>query len=129
ACQDAHSLHRLATYVKPPRHADNGFRAAAGLAALQQGDIEKPDAKGALAPRFSPADALAVAFQAKQGAHPSDLPDEKPASAPKTPLVYRRIDWAAFETPDASLSNSRVELAAGLGGAQNSSLLPDISWE
>lgn len=126
---DAYSRHLLATYAKPPREGANALRLAAGLPALQQGDLATPGSQGALAPRFTPEDALKVAFSAQQGAHPADLPAEKPQPVAKTAVDYRRIEWRAFDAPDASLDNSRVELIAGLGGEQNNPLLPDAPRE
>jgi len=126
---DAYSRHLIANYAKPPREAANALRVAVGLPALQQGDLDKPENKGALAPRFSPSDALAVAFSAKQGAHAADQPFERRASTPQEPLSYRRIEWTFFETPDSSLANTRVELLAGLGNEQNNQLLPDVTSE
>jgi hypothetical protein len=126
---DAYSRQLLATYAKPPRDAANALRAAAGLPTLQQGELDKPESKGALAPRFAPEDALKVAFAAKQGAHAADQPAEKPESSPKAVLSYRRIEWSAFDTPDTPLANSRVELVAGLGTEQNNQMLPDAMPE
>lgn len=131
---DAYSRHLLINYAKPPRDAANALRAAVGLPILQKGDLDKLEDKGSLAPRFSPADALAVAFSTKQGTHPLDLPGEDLSSEKQVPpskatLTYRPIDWASFETADSSLFNSRVELTVGLGGEQSVSLLPDVTSE
>ncbi len=126
---DAYSRQLLATYAKPPRDTVNALRVAAGLLTLQKGDLDKPESKGALAPRFAPEDALKVGFAANQGAHPADQPAEKPESSPKAAPSYRRIEWSTFDMPDASLANSRVELVAGLGTEQNNQMLPDARPE
>jgi hypothetical protein len=121
---DAYSRHLLANYAKPPREATNALRAAAGLPALTAADVETPESKGDLAPPLTPADALAIRFAATQGFHPIAVPTEI-SGGPAATHTYRPIDWSAIEKPDASLSNQRVELRAGLGFEQNTTLLAD----
>src|SRR4051794_21883651 len=59
---DAYSRHLFAHYAKPPREAANALRVASGLPPLAGPDLEKQDQKGALAPRFAVAAALAISF-------------------------------------------------------------------
>jgi len=124
---DAYSRHLLANYIKPPREAANAVRMAAGLAALAPADLEKEENKGDFAPRLSPADVLALRFTARQGFHAVELASEIPSPAPKAAVAYRAIDWSAIDTPDPSLANQPVELRAGLGFEQNSTLLADAT--
>jgi hypothetical protein len=126
---DAWSRHLLANYLKPPRETVNALRSAAGLPAVAPADLEKPEQKGGLAPRFAVSDALALSFTAKQGSHAAELAASIPPQ-PTTPApAYRAIDWKAVSTPDPSLANARVELRAALGMEQNSALLPDAPPE
>jgi hypothetical protein len=122
---DAYSRHLLSHYATPPRETANALRTAAGLAALTRADLEKPENQGALAPRFAPAEALALRFAAKQGFHPVELAPEIGEQAAAETATYRAIDWNAIDNPDPSLANQRVELRAGLGFEQNTTLLPD----
>ncbi len=126
---DGYSRHLLANYAKPPRETANAARVAAGLPALNPSDLETTESKGALAPRFGVADALSFKVTAKQGVHPVELQETIAAQAARPMLVYRQIEWDAIGAPDAALANSRVELCAGLGAEQNSTLLSDASPE
>jgi hypothetical protein len=126
---DAYSRHLLANYVKPPRETANKLRTAAGLAALAPADLENPESKGALAPRLAPPEALALSFTAKQGFHPTELAPETGEQAARELPAYRAIDWTAIDNPDPALANQRVELRAGLGFEQNTTLLPDATPE
>ena len=121
---DAYSRHLLANYVKPPRDAANAVRSAAGLPALTNA-VEKEENKGTFAPRFTPADALALRFAAKQGYHPVELAAETTGAPGPSVQTYRPIDWNVIDAPDPSLGNQRVELRAGLGFEQNTILLAD----
>ncbi|MBA3495818.1 MAG: right-handed parallel beta-helix repeat-containing protein, partial [Gemmatimonadales bacterium] len=122
---DAYSRHLLANYVKPPRDAANAVRAAAGLPALAPADLEKEESKGGFAPRLAPADVLALRFAAKQGYHPVELAVETIGRPGPSAVTFRPIDWNAIDTPEPSLANQPVELRAGLGYEQNTSLLAD----
>ncbi len=122
---DAYSRHLLANYVKPPRDAANAVRSAAGLPALTNADLGKEEDKGAFAPRFTPADALALRFAVKQGYHPVELAAETTGAPEPSVPTYRLIDWNVIDDPDPSLGNQRVELRAGLGFEQNTTLLAD----
>ena len=122
---DTYSRHLLGRYATPPREAANVLRAGAGLPALAPVDLEKQDQKGALAPRFPVPDAVALTVGVKQGFHPIRLPADIAPQSVATAPDYRRIEWTAIKTPDASLANTRVELRAGLGMEQNSFLLAD----
>jgi hypothetical protein len=122
---DAYSRHLLANYVKPPRDAANAVRAAAGLPTITPADLEKEESKGAFAPRFTPADALALSFATKQGYHPVELAAETTGTAGPSVSQYLLIDWTVVNNPDPSLANQRVELRAGLGFEQNTALLAD----
>lgn len=126
---DAYSRQLLAAYAKPPHDAANALRASVGLPVLQQGDLDHPESKGALAPRIAPEDAMKVEFDIKQGAHPVDGGTGKPQSTPVATFTYRPIEWVSFETPDSSLANSRVELLVGLGNEQNNPMLADTPAE
>ncbi|MCU1305910.1 MAG: hypothetical protein JWN45_605, partial [Acidobacteriaceae bacterium] len=117
----------LANYVTPPRETVNALRTAAGLAALAPADLEKPENKGALAPRLAPEEVLALSFAAKQGFHPVELAPEIGEQAARETSTYRTIDWNAIDNPDPSLANQRVGLRAGLGFEQNTTLLPDAT--
>jgi hypothetical protein len=122
---DAYSRHLLANYVKPPREAANALRASVGLPALAPADFEKEENKGALAPRLSAADALAFRFTAKAGYHPVEVAAEIAPQPVRTSPSYRAIDWSVISQPDSSLANQHVELRAGLGFEQNTTLLAD----
>ena len=124
---DVYSRHLVSHYATPPREAANAMRVTAGLPALTPADLEKQEQKGALAPRFAVADALALAFGAKPGAHPIAL---AVAIAPPTAVPvaqYHPIEWTSILAPDPSLTNQRVELRAGLGFEQNAFLLADAA--
>jgi len=123
---DAYSRHLLANYVKPPFDATNAVRAAAGLPALTKADLEKEENKGDFAPRFTPADALALRFAAKQGFRPVELAAEITGAPGPSVQTYRPIDWNVIDNPDPSLGNQRVELRAGLGFEQNTTLLAEL---
>jgi hypothetical protein len=123
---DAYSRHLLASYVKPPRDAANAVRTAAGLPILNPADLDKEASKGDFAPRFAPADALALRFAVKQGYHAIELSAEATGTPVASAFTYRTIDWTAIDNPDQSLANQRVELRAGLGFEQNSTLLADV---
>jgi hypothetical protein len=126
---DAYTRDLFARYKTPPREAANVLRAAAQLPALTPPDVADNDKKGGLAPRF-PISAIATyASAAKAGFHAVDLPVSlTPRPAPASP-DYRRIEYPAMVTPDASLANARVELRVGLGSAQNQTLLADATSE
>jgi len=126
---DAYTRHLLANYVKPPFEAANLVRKAAGLPALTPADFQKEEDKGAFAPRMSPSDVLALRMKAQQGFHPVELKAEFGMQVAKEERTYRSIDWDAIDNPDASLANQHVELRAGLGFEQNSSLLSDATPE
>jgi hypothetical protein len=122
---DAYSRHLLANYVRPPRDAANAVRSSAGLPALAAADLEKEENKGDFAPRLTPADALALRFSVTQGYHPAELSAQSSGSSRPPAIAYRPIDWRAIDTPDPSLASQPVELRAGLGAEQNTSLLAD----
>jgi hypothetical protein len=124
---DAYTRHLLANYVKPPREAANAVRTAAGLPALAPGDLDKAENKGGLAVRFAVPDALALAFTAKQGFHSVELAADIAAQSAKPALAYRPVEWSVINVPDPSLANARVELRAGLGFEQNTTLLSDAT--
>ncbi|HET8889251.1 MAG TPA: right-handed parallel beta-helix repeat-containing protein [Candidatus Angelobacter sp.] len=124
---DAYTRHLLANYAKPPRETANAVRAAAGLPVLAPGDLDKPENKGALAVRFTVPDALALAFTAQQGFHSVELTVNIAAQPAKPALTYRPVDWSVINAPDASLANAPVELRAGLGFEQNTTLLSDAT--
>jgi hypothetical protein len=126
---DAYTRHLLANYVKPPRETANAVRVAAGLPALAPGDLDKPENKGGLALRLAVPDALALAFTAKQGFHSVELAADIAAQPAKPALTYRPVDWSVINAPDPSLANTLVELRAGLGSEQNTTLLPDATPE
>lgn len=126
---NAYSRHLLANYVTPPRETVNALRVASGLAALAPVDLEKPENKGALAPRLAPSEILALRFTAKQGFHPVELAPEIGEQVAREAPAYQAIDWTAIDNPDASLANQRVQLRAGLGFEQNTTLLPDATPE
>ena len=126
---DAYSRHLLANYVKPPRDAANSVRKAAGLPELAAADLQKEEDKGDFAPRLSPQDALAIRFAAKQGYHSADLAVEVGSQPSKQTVTYRPISWDVIGSPDASLANQRVELQAGIGFEQNSTLLAEATPE
>jgi hypothetical protein len=105
------------------------LRATAKLPALAQADVAANDLNGGLAPRFPIGAIAAYASTAKAGFHAVDLPVSlTPRTAPASP-DYRRVEYPAMAAPDASLANARVELRAGLGSAQNQSLLADATPE
>jgi hypothetical protein len=124
---DAYTRHLLANYARPPRETANAVRVAAGLPALAPGDLDKPENTGGLAVRLAVPDALALAFTAKQGLHPVELATDIAAQSAKPPLSYRPVDWSVISVSDPSLANTRVELRAGLGFEQNTTLLPDAT--
>ena len=126
---DAYSRHLLANYVKPPRDAANSLRTAAGLTPLVAADLQKPADQGALAPRLTPQEILAVHFTASQGFHPVDIPVDIAAQPPTVPVTYRAVEWSTIAEADASLANQPVELRVGLGFEQNSVLLADAPPE
>jgi Right handed beta helix region len=126
---DAYSRYLLSNYAKPPREAVNAVRTGAGLAALSPADLEKTQAQGALAPRLSPQDVLAMSFAAKKGFHPIDLPVNLTQRSPKATDSYRSIDWSVIAKPDPSLGNQLVELRVGLGSEQNTALLAEFTPE
>jgi hypothetical protein len=124
---DAWSRDLFARYRTPPRDAANALRAAAGLPPLSPADVEKPDQKGAMAPRF-PLSAIATFTPGAQpGFHAVELPVAVTPRAPAPTPDYRRIAFPAIVTPEASLANARVELRVGLGAAQNTQILPDAA--
>ena len=126
---DAYSRDLFARYRTPPRDAANVLRAAAGLPPLTPADVEKPDQKGGLAPRF-PVSAIATfTAGAKAGFHATELPVSLTPRAPAPTPDYRRIEFPAMVTPDTALANARVELRVGLGGSQNTNLLADATSE
>jgi hypothetical protein len=116
-------------YGTPPHNASNVLRAAAGLAPLTPADIESKDKKGAVAPRFAPEEIGKLAIGAKQGFHAVELPVSLTPRVPAAPPAGRRIEWSAMVTPDAALSNARIELRVGLGNEQNTQLLADAGPE
>ncbi|MCU1255671.1 MAG: hypothetical protein JWM83_1970 [Candidatus Angelobacter sp.] len=124
---DAYTRHLLAHYAKPPRETANAIRTAAGLPALTPDDLAKPENTGGLAPRFAVPDALALGFTAKQGFHAVELAAEITANTAKPDLKYRSVDWNVINMADPSLANARVELRAGLGSEQNTTLLSDAT--
>jgi hypothetical protein len=126
---DAYSRHLLANYAKPPREAANALRTATGLPALTSADLARPEAQGELAPRMAPLDALALRFTAKQGAHAVELAAEIAEQSQKAALTYLSVDWTVVDKPDPSLAYQRVELRAGLGDEQNTTLLSDANPE
>lgn len=126
---DAYTRFLLAHFAKPPKAAAMALRTSAGLPTLESTDLQEPSDQGALAPKLSPTDILAVRFTAKQGFHPVDLPVSVPPPLPATAFSYTPIDWTAMRTPDTSLTNQRVELRAGLGAAQNNVLLADAPMD
>jgi hypothetical protein len=127
---DAYSRHLLANYVKPPRETANAVRVAAGLLALNPGDFDKQEEnRGQLAPRLAVSDALALGFSAKQGFHSVELTTQITEFPPSPPSTYRSVEWGVFSSPDSSLTNTRVEVRAGLGLEQNATLLSDAPPE
>src|SRR5262249_16842795 len=87
--------------------------------------LEKEESKGDLAPRLTPAEALALRLAVKQGHHPVDLPVEISGRSGPMAATYRTIDWTAIDTPDSALANQRAELRAALGSAQHTAMLAD----
>ena len=122
---DVYSRHMLGVYATPPREAVNKLRVAAGLPALTPADVERREQKGALAPYFPVSAAVALSVGTRQGAHAVELPVAIAPTTSVPPPTYRRIEWNAIATPDPSLANARVELRAGLGFEQNTSILAD----
>ena len=124
---DAYTRDLFARYKTPPREAANLLRAAIQLPALAPSDVEGTGRKGGLAPRF-PISAIATyASSVEAGFHAVDLPVTltiRPAPASRE---YRRIEFPAMVTPDASLAQTRVELRVGLGSLQNQDLLADAT--
>ena len=125
---EPYSRHLLGCYATPPRIAVNAVRGASGLPALEAADVEKPDQKGALAPRFAVEDALALSFGARQGFHAVEMVATAPHPVTPAP-TYRRIEWSSMDTPEQTLANTTVELRAGLGAEQNANLLADVNPE
>lgn len=126
---DAYSRHLLANYVKPPFDAANALRAANGLSVLAPADLQPDDAKGAWAPRFEVADALALRFAATAGCRARELASDLQRASTYSAPAYRAIEWSAVEQSDASLANQRVELRVGLGFEQNTNLLAELTSE
>ena len=122
---DPYSRDLFARYAKPPREAANIIRAAAGLPALAPSDVAQQNQAGGIAPRLAVPEALTVSFGAKQGFHAVELSVEIAPRTEEPARTYRKVDWSAIGTPDPSLAGARVELRAGLGAEQNSSLLAD----
>jgi hypothetical protein len=126
---DAYSRHLLANYAKPPRDTVNAVRTAAGLPVIDPADRAKPEQPGALAPRLTVADALALSFSAKQGHHAVELAAIGQVRTAAILQPCRPIDWNLVVSPDSSLANVRVELRAGLGTEQNTALVADAAPE
>jgi hypothetical protein len=122
---DASSRDLLARYAKPPRDALNALRAAAGLPALAKAEVDKPEQKGALAPRYGMGDIARLSLGATEGFHAVSLPAQLTPRLPAPTPDYRRIDWAALTAADAGLANAPVELRVGFGTEQNIDLLAD----
>ena len=126
---DTYSRDLFARYATPPRDLANALRVSSGLQALTPADIEKPDQKGGPAPRYAVRDLGNLSMGAKQGFHPIETPVSLAPRVPAPAPEYRRIEWAALESPDPSLANTRVEVRVGLGMEQNSYLLADAGPE
>jgi hypothetical protein len=126
---DAVTRDLWARYATPPHNASNALRAASALAPLTPAEIEPKDRKGAVAPRYPTGEIGKLAIGAKQGFHAVELPVSLTTRAPAPPADHRSIDWSSMIAADASLSNARVELRAGLGSEQNTQLLPDAGPE
>ncbi len=126
---EGYSRDMLARYGKPPRDAVNALRAAGGLAALAPTDVQANDQKGAVAPRYPMDEIGNISAGARQGCHAVELPVSLTPRVPAPTPEYRRIEWPAMVTADASLANTRVELRVGLGSEQNTQLLADAPVE
>ena len=98
---DAYTRHLLANYARP-RETANGVRTTSGLPALATGDLDKPENKGALAPRFSVTDALALGFTGTQGFHAIELTTEITGQSVQ-PAPYHSVDWSVISAPDPLL--------------------------
>lgn len=126
---DTYSRDLLARYAMPPIEAANAIRSAAGLPAIGASDLDSPEKKGGLAPRF-PITAIATfSSGARAGFHSTENQVSITPRRPEPIPEYRHIEFASILSPDAGLANTRVALRVGLGTSVNQSVLADASFE